>query len=180
MLVDTSVINEQLKDFWELETIGIRDEVCHYTPDEQEAMIQFEEKFKFNETIGRYEVGLLWKPSHPKLCDNYDQALKRLESTERMLQRNSEKCEMYCAAMNSYIDEGHARELQTDEVNISGTVHYLPHHPVFRQDKLTSKCRIVFDASAKTKDGVSLNDCLLEGPNILPDMIQVLIRFRYN
>ena len=40
-----------------------------------------------------------------------------------------------------------------------GQIHYIPHHPVIRDDKTTRKNRIVFDASARD-NGPSLNDCL--------------------
>ena len=59
----------------------------------------------------------------------------------------------------------------------AGTVHYLPHHPIIRTDKSTSRVRIVYDASAK-RDGPSLNDCLETGPNTLPQIIDILLRFR--
>ena len=42
-------------------------------------------------------------------------------------------------------------------------IHYLPYHAVVRQDKSTTKLRIVYDASAKA-DGPSLNECLYTGP----------------
>jgi hypothetical protein len=159
MLTDTHYeeLNERLKAFWELETLGTTDKHC-FIPDEQEAIRQFEETLKFDEKQGRYEVRLLWRTKHPKLTNNYKQALKRLESVERMLQRNTEKQEMYVTAMNKYINEGHAREVKDDE--IAEEVRYLPHHPIFRHDKATTKCRVVFDGSAKTGEGVSLNDCL--------------------
>ena len=54
----------------------------------------------------------------------------------------------------------------------SGTVHYLPHHPVIRTDKSTSRVRFVYDASAKM-GGPSLNDCLETGPNTLPQVIDI-------
>ena len=85
---------------------------------------------------------------------------------------------MYVDAMNRYFAEGHAVEV-TGDVEV-GKVRYLPHHPVFREDKSSTKCRVVFDASAKTHDGVSLKDCLLEGPKTQPDLVQVLSRFRWN
>ena len=42
--------------------------------------------------------------------------------------------------------------------------HYISHHPVIREDKNTSKVRIIIDASAKS-DGPSLNECLYKGPH---------------
>ena len=46
------------------------------------------------------------------------------------------------------------------------------------QTKRTTKCRIVFDASALEEGGVSLNDCVLPGPALKPNLASVLIRFR--
>ena len=56
-------------------------------------------------------------------------------------------------------------------------VHYLPHHAVIRQDKQTTKLRIVFDALAKC-DGPSLNECLYTGPKFDQSILDILLRFR--
>ena len=58
-----------------------------------------------------------------------------------------------------------------------GHVHYLPHHAVIRHDKETTKLRIVYDASAKTK-GPSLNNCLHSGPKFDQKIFNLLLRFR--
>ena len=60
-----------------------------------------------------------------------------------------------------------------------GETHYLPHRPVIREDKLSTKVRMVFDASAKTT-GPSLNDCLHPGPPLTEPLLSVLLRFRTN
>ena len=57
-------------------------------------------------------------------------------------------------------------------------VYYLPMHAVGKESSLTSKIHIVFDASAKTACGVSLNDQLLVGPMVHPSLIDVLLHFR--
>lgn len=56
-------------------------------------------------------------------------------------------------------------------------LHYLPHHGVSRQDKQTTKLRVVYDGSAKTY-GPSLNECLHTGPNFGQHILQILLRFR--
>ena len=55
--------------------------------------------------------------------------------------------------------------------------HYLPHHPVIRRDKATSRVRIVYDASARVS-GPSLNDCLYKGPPLQQSIFDIILRFR--
>jgi len=43
---------------------------------------------------------------------------------------------------------------------------YMPHHAVIKESSNTTKVRVVFDASAKTNNGISLNDNLMIGPTI--------------
>jgi hypothetical protein len=50
---------------------------------------------------------------------------------------------------------------------------------VIRQDKETTKLRVVFDGSAKpSKDDLSLNDCLQKGPNLVPHLFDTVVNFR--
>ena len=64
-----------------------------------------------------------------------------------------------------------------DATNI-GMVTYPPHHHALRPDKETTKLRVVFDASAKCKGSLSINDVLDPGPSLLPLLNDVLLRFR--
>ena len=65
-----------------------------------------------------------------------------------------------------------------DEEDFEGA-HFLPHYEVLREDRETTKLRIVFDGSARTdKNHYSLNDCLEKGPNLPPHVFEVLAKFR--
>ena len=57
-----------------------------------------------------------------------------------------------------------------------GRIHYLPHHKVIREDKQTTRLRVVFDALSKTV-GPSLNEYLYAGPSLSPLLIDVMLRF---
>lgn len=63
-----------------------------------------------------------------------------------------------------------------DEFN-SGK-YYLPHQAVVRDCSLTTKLRVVFDASAKTSNGKSLNDIMLTGPRLRHDIFDILTKWR--
>ncbi|XP_033229232.1 uncharacterized protein LOC117180818 [Belonocnema kinseyi] len=68
---------------------------------------------------------------------------------------------------------------RTPEVeNAPEVAFYLPHHAVVKEDSLTTKIRVVFDGSAKTSSGVSLNDTLMVGSKIQDDLFDLLSRFR--
>ena len=58
-----------------------------------------------------------------------------------------------------------------------GHIHYLPHHPMTREDKKTTKVRVVSDVSARSV-GPSLNDCLHSGPPLTQEVFDVFLRFR--
>ena len=61
----------------------------------------------------------------------------------------------------------------------TGTLHYIPHRPVIKEERVTTKIRIVYDASARiSSDAPSLNDCLHIGPSLLPDLNALLMKFR--
>ena len=112
------------------------------------------------------------------LEDDPNLILKKFWNLESIgVTEEPEKAQMYKDAVNQYLKDGHAR-LVTAEDEKTCRIHYLPHHPVFRQEKSTTKCRAVFDAAAKSTDGVSLNDCVLPGPALQPDLVSLLIRFR--
>ena len=53
----------------------------------------------------------------------------------------------------------------------------MPHQLVIRSEKSTSKLRIIYDASAKATNGLSLNDCLYTGPKFGNNIIDILLRF---
>ena len=56
--------------------------------------------------------------------------------------------------------------------------YFLPHHAVFKETSTTTKTRVVFDGSAKTSNGLSLNDILQVGPTVQPDLYSIVLRFR--
>ena len=174
--VQIDPVTDSLKQFWELESIGIIDKGdAHMSLEEEESVTQFNEGLKFDGE--RYEVPLLWKRDAPPLRANYLQAVKRLEGVEWQLRRNAERANAYKDAINQYVEKGFAVEVKEAFDGIE-KVRYLPHHAVFREDKKTTKCRVVFDASAYDEHEVSLNDCILPGPALQPNLVSVLLRFR--
>ena len=73
------------------------------------------------------------------------------------------------------IPDQSSKELNNEDV------HFVPHHGVIRKNRETTKLRIVYDGSAKSPgQQLSLNDCLPTGPNYIPQLADVLVRFRWN
>ncbi|XP_043604779.1 uncharacterized protein LOC122577510 [Bombus pyrosoma] len=66
--------------------------------------------------------------------------------------------------------------ISTDNADDSG--YYLPHHGVIKASSETTKVRVVFDGSAATSTGVSLNETLYTGPKLQEDLVDILLRFR--
>ena len=86
--------------------------------------------------------------------------------------------EEYQKTINAYVEKGYLRKVDPEGKEVPAA-WYLPHFPIVRMDKSSTKVRIVFDCSARC-DGVSLNDAILPCPKLQNDLFNVLIRFRRN
>lgn len=93
----------------------------------------------------------------------------------RTLEKSAGVATAYNEILGQYIEKGYIRKVPQHEHFKSKW--YLPHFPVVRPDKETTKTRIVFDASAKF-DGISLNDVIHQGPKLQRDLFDILLRFR--
>jgi len=65
-----------------------------------------------------------------------------------------------------------------DEESDNHVSYYLPHHAVLRPESTSTKLRVVFDGSARTSTGVSLNNLQVPGPISQDNLISILLRFR--
>ena len=133
-------------------------------------------KDSFKYENGRYPVAVPWKDDKPELPDTKLMALSCLRSTERNLKKDNRVAEEYKATIQGYVEKGYLRKLPSDE-QLPNNVWYLPHFPVVRMDKTTTKVRIVFDCAAKC-NGISLNDMIHAGPKLQKDLFNILVRFR--
>ena len=80
--------------------------------------------------------------------------------------------------MQEYFDLRHTEPVPAVDSGKSGKeVFYPPMHAVKKESSTTTKIRAVFDTSAKSSSGVSLNDLLLVGPTVHSTLIDVLLCF---
>jgi len=124
----------------------------------------------------RFETGLLWAKKSQDFVPSEKTALNRLQSMEKKMDKNPLFAEKYCEKIDEYVSKGYAHKLTDAELNERPTKWFLPHFAVMNENK-PGKLRLVFDAAAKSH-GVSLNDMLLSGPDLLVPLVSVLCKFR--
>ncbi|KAK3710011.1 hypothetical protein QZH41_013181, partial [Actinostola sp. cb2023] len=171
-MVDTKLDNTLTK-FWEINQIPQENET------DSSVIKTFEETIQFNAATGRYNVKLPWKKNKNDLPSNFNLSMKRLISLQRSLyKKDPELIKKYDSQLLEQLHLGFIEKV-SDLNHHEGTLHYIPHFPVFKADSATTKMRIVYDASAKlTATSPSLNDCLHTGANLMQDLTGILIRFR--
>jgi len=148
-----------------------------HQPDEK-VLESFQESIEFHQ--GRYSVSLPWKDKGqtPLLENNYNSAAKRLKSLSRKLDKEPALKEQYNGALQEMETNGVVEEVPEQELSTQNPVFYLPHRPIVKESSTSTKVRPVFDASAKGPNGLSLNDCMETGPNLLPNLVEILLRYR--
>ncbi|XP_028969039.1 uncharacterized protein LOC100907922 [Galendromus occidentalis] len=168
---------EEVERLWNLETIGIVDKPSanpHLSADDESALQQFHAGLTYADN--RYTVCFPKRSSIEQLPDTRELAMRRLSRKITSLSATPERYERYNSELLQFVADGFAREIDPAESNPPTTYH-MPHHEVVNS---SGKWRIVFDCSAKDRGGTSLNEHLIQGPNLNPELITPLLRFRTN
>lgn len=128
------LLSEQVKTFWDLDTVGIRE-------NEQSIYENIYESIEFKDK--RYEVPLPFKETAPTIPDNYELSLKRLKSLKSRLSSNPVLLKKYDDVFQEQLKLGIVEKVyDTGDI---GCVTYLPHKEVIREDKTSTKLRVVLD-----------------------------------
>lgn len=125
---------------------------------------------------GRFIVRLPFRSSMA-LGESRGIAMRSLARLETKFINNPELKVQYDQFMDELLSMGHM-ELAPTPANSTGSCYYMPHHAVFKNTSSTTKLRVVFNASMKTSNGLSLNDTLMVGPQLQDDLLSILLRFR--
>ena len=120
---------------------------------------------------GRFLISLPRRPEIGQLGESRSQAVPRLTSLERSLARRGQQSQ-FNSVIEEYLDLRHAELMPPDET------YYLPMHVVYKDFSTSTKICAVFDASAKSSSGLSLNYKLYVGPIVHTPLLDVLLRFR--
>ena len=104
-----------------------------------------------------------------------------MQSLEKTLARNKNLKSKYHKTVKQYTDSNHATEIPPkyitpEKTSTTPIINYIPNHAVLNQHK-PDKVRVVYDAAANYKN-CSLNDHLLKGPDLLNNLVSIVIRFR--
>ncbi|XP_073811765.1 uncharacterized protein [Musca autumnalis] len=168
-------LNSQIQKFWEIEDVpsekpmSAEDVWCEH----------FYKKTVNRRSDGRYIVKLPFKQHITPdmyLGSSRRAALGQFLRMEKTLERNPELAAEYNKVLSEYVSLGHMK--QTSSVEIVDNEHflcyYLPHHAVVKPERMSTKVRVVFNASKRTENGPSLNDILYTGPTLQNDLMNVV------
>lgn len=174
-----------LKKFWEMEEAPRKKK--RFTNEEMKCEEVFKKSYR-RLSDGRPQVRLPFKENPSEnLGESRNQAVARWLAMERKLEKDKNLRHDYMKAIQEHLDLGHMERISTWEKehkiqqkdgNFKYSCYYIPHHAVVREESKTTKTRIVFDASAKTNSGKSLNEILMVGPTIQESLIIRLMKWR--
>ncbi|XP_026753813.2 uncharacterized protein LOC113514028 [Galleria mellonella] len=164
-----------LQRFWEIESDSFRENVL---TEEESRCEQIYEKTCTRDKDGRYIVSLPFREIDPpcQYGSSRDVAKERLLQLEKRFVKNPDFMLQYSNVLKDYLNLDFMEEIVDEHERQKPTAVYIPHHAVVNPKKTT--VRVVMDASCKYKNGASLNDSLMVGPRLQPDLRHIILRWR--
>jgi len=127
---------------------------------------------------GTYTVQLPFRPNAPPLGKSRQAAVRRFHKVEERLNSQPDVKEEYVKSIREFTSLGYLEPVPPEDLRKPpSAAYYMPHREVVKESSSSTKVRVVFDASAKTSTGVSLNDTLYTGPKLQVDLFPLLLRF---
>nr|CAI5838764.1 unnamed protein product [Callosobruchus analis] len=167
-------IQKTLSQFWEVEEVSsttkpmsLEEKLCEQ---------HFSENLQLSPT-GKYVVSIPFKDDINTLGDSRHTAEKRFLHLEKRLLSNPTMRKLYIDFMREYEDLGHMTKVTGENIKPD---YFMPHHGVLKENSLTTKLRTVFNASSPSTTGVSLNSLQMVGPILQPDLLAILLSFRFH
>lgn len=170
--VELRSLNNIMSKFWEMENIPTKP---HISPEDDLCETKYLNSV-YRNPEGRYVVALPFKDDEPSFSNSRNLALKRFISLEQRLLKDPALYTEYSNFLKEYLNLNHMKLILNPILTEKS--FYIPHHCVLKPDSLSTKLRVVFNASAKINNNISLNDTLLVGPKLQKDIVQILLNFR--
>ncbi|XP_046560325.1 uncharacterized protein LOC124269354 [Haliotis rubra] len=169
-------LESSVERFWKLDSCEhIFDSKPQMSVNDKRVIDIWQESLEVEE--GHYKMRIPFRSELPSMPNNYSVAEVRLEYLGRKLSKNKSLHERYRDGIQELLSKGYAEKVPHEETNPKeGPVWYIPHHAMISEKK-PDKLRIVFDCAA-SYGGTSLNEEVLQGPDLTNTLIGVLLRFR--
>jgi len=165
-------VNILLKRFWELDSVPTS---SAHSVEEQRCEEHFSRTHS-RLSSGRYMVRIPFKSDPPiDIGDSRGLAESALLRQEHKFDRDPDFREAYCACLAEYEACGHMYAILPDKYKFSS--YHMPHHAVLK-DSATTRLRVVFNASAPSSNGSSINDHQLIGPKLQTNIVSIILRWR--
>jgi hypothetical protein len=169
-----SLSDDVIHRFWDLETLGIKD-IQDKSLSARDSTLLREFRASYSIDEDRRVVSLPRKGGIT-IPSNRHNAEKLFYTLEQRLERNGALQQVYHALMLVYVWKKQVEIVPPGEE--ATDVYYLPHHAVKKEKQGDTKWRIVFDRSPHEDHAPSLKEALEMGPNLLPEILGTLLRFR--
>lgn len=173
-------LDRDLQRFWELEELP---KVPILTSAEQYCESLYKES-TYRDGTGRYVVKMPFKAdlsTQNGLGRSRDIAFKLFLRNEKRLLSEPQFKEQYDSVLSEYATLNHMKPTKSFEIIHDQRInsYYLPHHAVIKPDSLTTKLRVVFNASQASSNGISLNEVLYPGPTLQTDIALLVLKWRF-
>ena len=150
-------------------------------PDDEHPGLSYEDKQFMTEMVAKITTNQKNNLELPlplkniELPKNEAQVYQRTRKTLQNLKKDTKKLELCLKSVEKNIQKEYIETVPLEEVN--NPQHQTWYLPIFPVEHKNKDPRLVYDASAKY-GGISLNDALLQGPDLNNQLRSVLLRFR--